>query len=647
MTNLATAQRLKYLAIRLRPHSRCRSVVALAFALLALTSTSCSKDDTPLPPGAQPELVANLRAAAAAERHPSDGAGIAHLVEPRSVQAGELATWTIEFVAGDLGIAPGGAIHFQPSPFWGWSPPQIDYPDLPGYTVVRPDSVDTAVALNAAYGGPLVIVLNDGIRPGDTVLIDYGGEVGAHADRYRDGEARLWIGVDGNGDGVREWLADSPTIPVTAGAASSWQASLPATAQPGSTVTLRLAVLDAVGNRTTYAGTAQVALSDGLNGPTKVLMQDGVGDAQVVVEKDGLHFATASGEELRPAESNPMLASENFPRLLWGDLHGHTGLSDGTGTPEDYFAYARDVSGLDFAAITDHDHWGIQPLDATPTNWRRIQQSVRSAHAPPRFVALLGYEWTNWIYGHRHVVHFSDDGPLLSSLDPKHEHPKKLWDSLRGLPSLTFAHHSSGDPIPVDWSIAPDPVLEPITEVVSVHGSSEAADGVRPVGGSRSGNFVRDALNRGYQLGFIGSGDSHDGHPGLAHLASPSGGLAAVWSAANSRPSILEALRERRTYATNGPKMLLRTRLDGAEMGSMMLPSERATLRVFAVGSTPIAIIEVIADGEIVRRFNPSDKRLVSWNTDLNTSQADYVYVRVAQEGYGVAWSSPYFFEAN
>ena len=33
-------------------------------------------------------------------------------------------------------------------------------------------------------------------------------------------------------------------------------------------------------------------------------------------------------------------------------------LSDGTGTPEDYFAYARDVAALDVIALTDHDHWG-------------------------------------------------------------------------------------------------------------------------------------------------------------------------------------------------------------------------------------------------------------------------------------------------
>ncbi len=634
------------MAIPRRRPSRPASIAALSLALLASVLTTCGpNDDSSLPPGAQPELVANLRANAEAQRHPADGGGNARLVNPDPVPAGSLAIWSIEFTVGELGIADGGSIHFQPSPFWGWSPPQVDYPDLPGYTVVTTNDPDIALTTTAAPGGPLIITAGDGFRPGEEITIRYGGEVGARADRYRDRESRLWIGVDGDGDGSRQWLAGSPAVEVVAGPAAAWLTSLPATAQRGDTVLLRLAAVDAIGNRAAYSGTAQLELPAGLIGPEEVKVQDGSGTVQVTVDRDGLHVATASGAGLRIGESNPMLASHNFPRLLWGDLHGHTGLSDGTGTPEDYFAYAREIAALDFAAITDHDHWGIQPLDSSPGNWQRIQKAVASAHAPPSFVALLGYEWTNWIYGHRHVVHFADDGPLLSSLDTEHEHPRQLWNSLRDLPSLTFAHHSSGDPIPIDWSIAPDPVLEPITEIVSVHGSSESRDGARPVGGSRSGNFVRDALGRGYRLGFIGSGDSHDGHPGLAHLASPSGGLAAVWSAENTREAILASLRSRRAYATNGPKMLLRARLDDHEMGSVLPRFERSNLKVFAVGTTPVTRIEVIVDGQIVHRLSPTEGRLASWQTHLDTSKSDYVYVRVAQEGYGMAWSSPFFLQ--
>ena len=42
-------------------------------------------------------------------------------------------------------------------------------------------------------------------------------------------------------------------------------------------------------------------------------------------------------------------------RLFWGDVHTHTSLSDGKGSPEQVLAHARDAAQLDFAILTDHD----------------------------------------------------------------------------------------------------------------------------------------------------------------------------------------------------------------------------------------------------------------------------------------------------
>jgi hypothetical protein len=56
-------------------------------------------------------------------------------------------------------------------------------------------------------------------------------------------------------------------------------------------------------------------------------------------------------------------------------------------------------------------------LDETPANWARIEAAARSFHEPGRFVTLLGYEWTSWIFGHRHVLHFEDTASIRSSLD--------------------------------------------------------------------------------------------------------------------------------------------------------------------------------------------------------------------------------------
>ena len=138
---------------------------------------------------------------------------------------------------------------------------------------------------------------------------------------------------------------------------------------------------------------------------------------------------TAEGLE---AESNPVVVSHG-PRILWADLHGHSGLSDGTGTPREFLRYARDVAALDIAALTDHDHWGVQPLATHPELWEGIRDEVETFNDPPgRFVTLLGFEWTNWIFGHRHVLYFGGEGAVLDSVDPRFEHPSQLWEALRG-----------------------------------------------------------------------------------------------------------------------------------------------------------------------------------------------------------------------
>ncbi|MEM7515504.1 MAG: DUF3604 domain-containing protein [Planctomycetota bacterium] len=230
---------------------------------------------------------------------------------------------------------------------------------------------------------------------------------------------------------------------------------------------------------------------------------------------------------------------------------------------------------------------------------------------------------------------------------------------------MTIAHHSAGAPVATDWSIPPDPALEPVTEIMSVHGSSEAVDSPSRVRGFLRGNAVRDALDRGYRLGFVGSGDSHDGHPGLPHLnptygwrpatevrgqKSPErlgqGGVTAVFASELSREAVLQALRERRCYATSGPRILLSVQLAGAEMGQVLKkPKGLETLHVQVHGTRGLRSLELIRGGKIVQTLSPSSDQ-ATWSVALEDLRGgEYVYVRVVQEDGGLAWSSPIWIE--
>lgn len=48
----------------------------------------------------------------------------------------------------------------------------------------------------------------------------------------------------------------------------------------------------------------------------------------------------------------PPLGSQ---RVFFGNLHAHTKYSDGSGTPADAFAQARNQGKLDFLAVTEHN----------------------------------------------------------------------------------------------------------------------------------------------------------------------------------------------------------------------------------------------------------------------------------------------------
>jgi hypothetical protein len=43
-------------------------------------------------------------------------------------------------------------------------------------------------------------------------------------------------------------------------------------------------------------------------------------------------------------------------KIYYGNLHSHTSYSDGSGKPDDAYHHARFVAGLDFLAITEHNH---------------------------------------------------------------------------------------------------------------------------------------------------------------------------------------------------------------------------------------------------------------------------------------------------
>ncbi len=602
------------------------------------------------PPPSEPPLLAIAPAGAqlatyremwedrAAARHPSDGGGRFVLEGEAHAVAGQSVTVALRYTAGPDGVATGGALTFVPEPFWGWSSPQTASAQRPGHVVVEaPDGVRLAAV---AVAGQLILEVVEGsLLPGSVVRLTYTGR----ADRFAEPEAGLYLAVDGDGDGVRQWVRPAPTVRVVAGPATQLVTTLPTTAKVGATARLTVAALDAGANAgATGVDRVELRLPPGWSGPGEVELVDGVGEATVVLGVEGVGRGVVRAGDLLAA-TGPLLVRDSAPRIAWADLQIHTGRSDGTGTPASAYRYARDVAGLDVAAVTDHDRFGMRYLDDDPALWAEAQQAAEAA-TTGAFVAFPAYEWTNWVFGHRHVLYVGTPGPVFSSLDPATDTPRELWDALRSHDAITIAHHPGGGPVPVDWSIVPDPVLEPVVEVTSVHGQSESLSLPQAIYDPHGPGFVEGPLRDGVRLGLIGSTDGHDGHPGLAHLVGRGhGGLAALVDAEPTRAGVAEALRARRVYATNGVRSFVRFEANGQPMGSV-LPAGAAELVLRAVATADIVTVELVGrDGVVERVAGAGDAMHQVWS--VPGTAGEHYYVRIVQADGGLVWTSPVWFE--
>jgi len=393
----------------------------------------------------------------------------------------------------------------------------------------------------------------------------------------------------------------------------------------------------------------------------------------LVFRCEGVHTVSAVDEKhgLR-GESAPVIVEVRRPkyRLYWGDLHGHSGAyACGEGTIDAYYQFARDCVGLDFCALTDHDQLPGLSHGLSGT-WPSIVEAARYYHRPHEFITFLGYEWTSMEaqrngrgYGHKNVYYLEDEGPLFTCVDPPSDHPDGLWKCLKGRAALVIPHHPATTRAWwTDWSYH-NAELERLVEIYSAWGSSEcpASAGnpypIRHGGGETPGRHVVDALSRGYLLGFIGGGDTHDGCPGRGYAHAPRSekeakrwhgiyraGLQAVYARDLTRESLWKAMRVRRTYATTGARIVLEFSVGSAPMGSLIKhwPGGAARFHARVEGTAGIAWVELLRNGAVIER-RPGRGRSLSfeWARNAQPGMAQSFYLRVIQVDGHMAWSSP------
>jgi hypothetical protein len=357
-------------------------------------------------------------------------------------------------------------------------------------------------------------------------------------------------------------------------------------------------------------------------------------------------------------------------QVYFGDIHNHSTVSDklgdargcGTGTREENFEYARDISCLDIYSLSEHD-WQMNTKD-----WQNLQDVTDHYYQPGQFVTLHSFEWTSQGFGHRNVYYPQRGGQFFDSdfisrqntIDDCNPSPQQLWEALdrQRMPAITIPHHTTSCFFPLSLFDYYNPKYDRLLEIYSTWANAEAAGNPFTEGDDKYADLhAMNFLNAGFRFGFVASSDGHDACPGNAqsphhklgyralyhYLGS---GRVAVLAKELTREAVFDALLQRRCYATTGEPIVLDFRLDGFIMGSELSGaqvSQPPRLCVESRGTTQIARLEICKNGRYVAQLPGSSalERFEWVDEGFDPRVVNYYYARVTQEDREMAWASP------
>lgn len=403
----------------------------------------------------------------------------------------------------------------------------------------------------------------------------------------------------------------------------------------------------------------------------------------IVAEKPGGYFLTATPEDCpgQPPRSNPVIVREDGPRLYWGDIHIHTVLGnchpDTCKSPEFAYWYARNVTLLDFSAVTDH----LRGIKRVPGNWEATVRAAREWNAPGDFLTVLAFESShgrefggdnNVYFNADEAEHFWVDRDDMWGISPA-VGLDTLWSWLdeQGTPYLSIPHHTGRAHKFRDFELDFfDPERERVLEVYSMWGSSEARDDDIFLKGGKTDRraYWRDALQLGYRYGVIGSSDTHSTMPGNPLPNAPANwwcnqhklncqGLAGIWSDELTRDGIFSSLYDRRCFATTWWRPTLELDVSGVRMGcearadKSMRSARRITARVASSWGGDLVLMRNFEPLERVKLTDTltecsfvDDQPLEGiCITDAPRSPEPFVFYHLQLSGAlgQLAWSSP------
>lgn len=486
--------------------------------------------------------------------------------------------------------------------------------------------------------GRLIVgtLLSGVVRAGEAITLRYANTTAP----YIVDTGTVWLRVKG------EAPATDTVLSTRGGPAVLTRIIAPSSAEPGKPFDVLIVALDRFDNcSSSTLEPADLVLQTGEVVARNVRVTGSL-RVPVTVTAQGVYRLAFGG-----AISNAVRVTTAPDGPYWGDTHFHTGLShDGQGSNP--YDYARNVSGLDFAAVTDHCE-GLG--DA---GYAQLLRWAAEADAAGRFVPLYADERNpRRATGHHNLyfrtlaalakyrIYFGRPGDesvrracrameATAGMEANTVTPAALaaggagadaseWgvadegymDHLPAGDVMLVPHHTgiawgrmprTDKGSAIDYEALGDAAFRPVMEIYSHHGQSELGcpqhilsyefnrmrNPERRANVSYPGpHYAQDWLMAGHRIGFIASSDEHTGQAGRRH-----GGIAAVFADALSRDGIFDAIRSRRCYATTGERILVDFTVDGIPMGQEAIRPRGALLKIAikAWGTDRLLRVEIL-----------------------------------------------------
>ncbi len=326
----------------------------------------------------------------------------------------------------------------------------------------------------------------------------------------------------------------------------------------------------------------------------------------------------------------------------YGLLHSHTKESDGHGTYEDAYHFARDKANLDFFAITDHSNYFDNNLNASLDNasnskkWTSLLECKNWFSSNEKFIPIAGFEIT---YPHNvdnpigHINIFNSKG-FVSSNNP-HLTLEKFYELIYEHDYVVGQFNHPCEKFGDFYNLKYSPLADEVISLIEVY-NGYFKDIKKNI---NSLDMYQKALDLGWHLAPTANQDNHLIDFGVANEF-----RTVILSTSLTENSIYDALKKMRVYATNDKNIKIDYFINNLPMGSTIKNTSKLNFYISVIDNDEndkIKKIEIISNDNKIIKSKNFNSNIAKLEFSIKSDTNRFYYVKVTQNNNKVSVSAP------